>query len=143
MTAQYPIGSLSGFTRRTSAPMPRFWTVSVMGLCGRPPLERLPNPVLEPRAAPPTSRRPALAPASARDAQSQDVSALARTAPSQVNQAEDSGNAVLPAKTRIVRRARTSQHAIATEESSAGAQWPSSSEAATAQVKANRFAATS
>src|SRR3954447_9400294 len=40
-------------------------------------------------------------------------------------------------------RARTNQHAIATAESTAGAQWPSNTEAATAQPKARRLAATS
>src|SRR3954470_19027422 len=46
-------------------------------------------------------------------------------------------------RSRIVRRAKTSQHAIAMADSSAGAQWPRSTEAATAQLKAVRFAATS
>src|SRR3954467_12663470 len=42
-----------------------------------------------------------------------------------------------------VRRARITQHTIATAESSAGAMWPSSSDATIAQAKAMRFAATS
>src|SRR4051812_27825565 len=46
-------------------------------------------------------------------------------------------------RARIVRRAKTNQHAIATAESTAGAQWPSNTEAATAQPKARRLAATS
>ena len=46
-------------------------------------------------------------------------------------------------RARTVRRARTSQHAIAMAESTAGIKWSSSREAATAQPNAVRFAPTS